>query len=287
MQHDIDLGHVYYSDNMGTDASIVEAARASYKKGTRSTSDDKSLLRYLYRHEHFSPFSMAQLKLHFKLPMFVFNQFVRHDRFHWNVESGRYSEMSDDFWMPSETNVLRGQGSSGNKQVGDGVLSLEKMEEAEYLLATQEMDSRETYKKLLEIGVCREQARTVISMGQYIECYATANLGDWLLLLSKRLPSNAQRENTVYAEAIASIISELFPLSYAAFEDYKLNSISFSREELVAVAPYLLRFLEAFTEAKGQEDLEKKESSLDSLFKDISNKTERKELIQKLNDLTL
>lgn len=228
---DIGKGHIYYSNHMGDDGEIVTAARASYKKGTKTISDDVSLLRTLYRNEHFSPFSMCQLKLHFKLPMFVFNQFVRHDRFHWNVESGRYSEMSDDFWVPDDTEGLRSQGSGLNKQAGTGALSEEAEEEIEAQLISHEQLTRTTYHYLLQLGLCREQARSIISVGQYIECYATGNLGDWLLLLSKRLDKNAQRENTIYAEAIFEIIKDLFPVTAQAFIDYNLESVTFSGPE--------------------------------------------------------
>lgn len=228
----IGKGHVAYSDHMGNDASIAQAARASYKKGTKSVSDDAALIRTLYRNEHFSPFSMCQLKLHMKLPMFVFNQFVRHDRFHFNVESGRYSEMSDDFWVPDDTEGLRGQGNGLNKQAGTGALEESTAQEIEAQLIAHEQLTRTTYHYLLQLGLCREQARSIISVGQYIECFATANLGDWLLLLSKRLDSNAQRENTIYAEAIFSIIKELFPITAQAFIDYNLESVTFTRLEM-------------------------------------------------------
>jgi thymidylate synthase (FAD) len=273
---EIGKGHVAYSDHMGDDSSIAQAARASYKKGTKSVSDDAGLIRTLYRNEHFSPFSMCQLKLHFKLPMFVFNQLVRHDRFHWNVESGRYSEMSDDFWVPDDTEGLRGQGNGLNKQAGTGALEEDTAQEIEAQLIAHEQLTRTTYHYLLQLGLCREQARSIVSVGQYIECYATANLGDWLLMLSKRLDSNAQRENTIYAEAIFSIIKELWPVTAEAFIDYNLESVTFSRLEM--------EMLRAINYSFGADYKPPSREQLQSCFDmvGIASKRERIEFLHKI-----
>ena len=186
-------GFVRLIDYMGSDAAIPQAARVSYGAGTKTVREDSQLIRFLMRNEHFSPFAMCQVKLHLRLPIFVHNQFVRHDRFHWNVMSARYSEMPEESWQPKPVEV-RGQGQ-GNKQVGNGSMSPDAQAKASMDIARSYHQGRRTYEQLLEDGVCREQARTVLPMGQYTEAYVTANLGDWLLFLKARFESSCSIGN--------------------------------------------------------------------------------------------
>lgn len=230
-QQVLDDGHVRLVDFMGDDAAIPQAARVSYGAGTKTLREDAELIRFLMRHEHFSPFAMCQVKLHLRLPIFVHNQFIRHDRFHWNVMSARYSEMPNEKWRPSESAELRGQGQ-GNKQVGNG--DLDPMRQGVLHQGIIEFNdaAQAKYKELLELGLCREQARTVLPMGQYTEAYVTANLGDWLLFLKQRLSPHAQKEIRDFAEVIYSLLSDLFPVTMQAFMDYQLNSVRFSAQEI-------------------------------------------------------
>src|SRR5436853_7712003 len=90
-------GFVRLVDYMGSDQSIVQAARVSYGEGTKSVREDRGLIRYLMRHEHTTPFEMVVLKFHIKAPIFVVRQHVRHRTASLNEESGRYSNMPYDF----------------------------------------------------------------------------------------------------------------------------------------------------------------------------------------------
>jgi thymidylate synthase, flavin-dependent len=110
-------GFVRLVDYMGGDESIVQAARVSYGKGTKSVSEDRTLIRYLMRHQHTTPFEMVEFKFHIKLPIFVARQWIRHRTANVNEYSGRYSIMPEEFYVPEET-VIKYQ-STSNKQGRD------------------------------------------------------------------------------------------------------------------------------------------------------------------------
>src|SRR3954471_13579323 len=107
-------GFVRLVDYMGSDQSIVQAARVSYGEGTKSVREDRGLIRYLLRHDHTTPFEMVVLKFHIKAPIFVVRQWVRHRTASVNEESGRYSIMREEFHEPNPEDV--GFQSKDNKQ---------------------------------------------------------------------------------------------------------------------------------------------------------------------------
>src|SRR5438552_4564046 len=107
-------GFVRLVDYMGSDQSIVQAARVSYGEGTKSVREDRGLIRYLMRHEHTTPCEMVVLKFHIKAPIFVVRQLVRHRTASLNEESGRYSIMREEFHEPDQEDV--GFQSKDNKQ---------------------------------------------------------------------------------------------------------------------------------------------------------------------------
>lgn len=233
----LDSGFVVLVDWMGDDAAIPQAARVSYQKGTKSVRSDEDLIRFLMRHEHYSPFAMCQVKLYLRLPLFVFGQWVRHDRFAFNCMSARYSEMPTEKWEPREQ--MRGQ-SDKNKQKGEPPVTDEVHVQALGIIADANESAEVSYNELLQLGICREQARTVLPAGQYTECFVTANLGDWMLFLKQRLDPHAQREIQVYAEAVLEILTDLFPMSMQAFLDYQVNGVTLSKEEM-EVLRYLIQ----------------------------------------------
>src|SRR6266853_6439375 len=98
----LNAGFVRLIDYMGDDESIVQAARVSYGKGTKTINEDRGLIRYLMRHQHTTPFEMVELKFHVKLPIFVARQWIRHRTANVNEYSGRYSVMKDEFYVPEQ-----------------------------------------------------------------------------------------------------------------------------------------------------------------------------------------
>jgi len=230
----LDKGFVRLVDYMGDDCSIVQAARVSYGKGTKSVSEDNSLIRYLMRNMHTSPFEMVEFKFHVKLPIFVARQWIRHRTANVNEYSGRYSEMPDDFYLP-EIEQIRLQ-STTNKQ-GRSVDSIDREKADEIILKMKNKQSElySEYSDLLHSGLAREIARINLPLSNYTEWYWKIDLHNLFHFLLLRLDHHAQYEIRIYAEAIAHIIKQIVPLAYSAFEDYILSSIRFSNNELQAI----------------------------------------------------
>tara|TARA_R110002110_G_scaffold23170_5_gene88722 strand:+ start:1219 stop:2061 length:843 start_codon:yes stop_codon:yes gene_type:complete len=272
-KHDVlDDGFVRLIDYFGSDEAIAQAARVSYSKGTKTVQDDANLVRYLMRHEHFSPFSMCQVKLHARMPLFINVQWLRHDRFHWNLMSARYSVMPKEKWLGDTEWRMP---SSTNKQAGDALLDTTTQIEADTIQSTAYSLSERYYQELLELNVCREQARSVLAFGQYTEGFVTANLGDWLLFLRQRMDPHAQKEIQVYANVIYDILYELFPVTMQAFIDYQYKSVSFSRLEMNVVRDLLSKNINIFDLTPSERVKLLEEHGLDS-------KRERVEFFKKI-----
>lgn len=227
----LDHGFVRLVDYMGDDSSIVQAARVSYGKGTKTVREDTALIRYLMRHQHTSPFEMVELKFHIRLPIFVARQWIRHRTANVNEYSGRYSEMTDEFYVPELDQIrtqdeVNKQGRSNNPI--DPTIAKSVIESMEQ----HQKQSYNEYLSYLEKGVAREIARINLPLSSYTEWYWKIDLHNLFRFLKLRLDWHAQYEIRVYAKAIADIVKELFPISYQAFSDYVLNSVTFSFAEL-------------------------------------------------------
>ena len=114
----LDHGFVGIVDHMGDDSAIVQSARVSYGKGTKSVRDDRNLIRFLMRHKHTTPFEMCEVKFHAKMPIIVARQWVRHRTASINEYSGRYSEMTDEVYIPELDQIM--PQSNSNKQGREG-----------------------------------------------------------------------------------------------------------------------------------------------------------------------
>ncbi len=232
-----DKGFVRLVDNMGTDSSVVQAARVSYGKGTKKGSSDKSLIRYLMRNRHTSPFEMCVIKLHIKCPIFVERQFVRHRTQSMNQISLRYSESTDDFYVPDK-NVIKSQ-STVNKQGRGEDLSEELKKKIYSEIEYEQIQDFADYELKLGYGLSRELARINLPVSLYTEFYTQMNLHNMFHFLKLRLDKHAQYEIRVYATAIYDILKELYPVCVEAFEDYVLNSKTFSAQELEIIQKYM------------------------------------------------
>jgi thymidylate synthase (FAD) len=239
-------------DHMGDDLSIAQAARASYQGGTTKVNDDYALIRSLMRREHYSPFAMATIKVFISVPIAIGTQWLRHDRFHFNFCSARYSEMIKDKWAPESPSDIRVQ-SKSNKQSSIGSLyELDKdsAKEAFDLFHKANSYIHECYEKLIELGVPREQARFILPNGQYTNAIVTANLGDWMMFLNKRLKPDAQKEIRDCAEMLNAELKNMFPHCMQAFEDYQLHAVKFSQMEMQIVKQAMQQFIEHMREDK-------------------------------------
>jgi thymidylate synthase (FAD) len=228
----LDHGFVGYIDHMGSDQLIEHAARVSYDKVTRKISDTRSLLRYMLRHGHNSPFEQNALVFHIKLPIFVMNQWGRYRTASRNEHSNRYSEASEECFSPQE---WRKQ-STTNKQ-GSSKEILTGLDSDEATMSVNEVYKKaiDTYHQLLKDGVSKELARIVMPMANYTECYWKCDLHNIFHVLEQRLDSHAQKEIRVYAEAMYKLVQPLFPLSCEAFEDYERQAIKLSRMDIAAL----------------------------------------------------
>ena len=214
----LDKGFVRLVDAMGSDLSVVNAARVSFGK-RKDTFDegDKKLIKYLAVHEHTSPFRHACMQFHVKAPIFVFRQWMKHQvGCAWNEVSGRYVEFADDeFFVPASFR----QQAKVNKQGSDGEIGESNRGPAldAYLEACQ--GSVAQYKKMLGLGVCREQARCVLPLGLYSEVYWTTSLQAVAHFIRLRTESHAQWEIQQYAHAVRSLIEGRFSASLDALLD--------------------------------------------------------------------
>lgn len=231
----LDDGCVRVVDYMGSDAAIVQAARVSYGAGTRQVSDDRTLIRYLMRHRHTTPFEMCEIKLHVRAPMDCWRQWIRHRTANVNEYSTRYSEAID-----AASRTRPGQWrrqSDANRQGSAG--SIEPEVGARLSAAEQEFQqrARELYQERLNAGVAREQARKELPLSTYTEAYWKIDLHNLLHFLALRMDDHAQLEIRRYARVIGTeVVARWCPLAWEAFCDYRLRATSLSRIETELVA---------------------------------------------------
>lgn len=224
----LDKGFVGLVSVMGDDSSIVQAARVSYGKGIKTVSEDRALIRYLMRHRHTSPFEMVEFKFHIKLPIFVMRQHIRHRTANVNEYSGRYSEMSNEFYIPD----LFKKQSTTNKQGSEEPLSKKDAIVCNNTLITQYKLCYEAYETFLKYGVSRELSRIVLPVANYTECYWKIDLKNLLHYFSLRKDSHAQYEIRVFADAMYELVKEYVPLTLEAFEEYVFYSYTLSKTEV-------------------------------------------------------
>ena len=201
---------VTYIDHMGSDLSVVNAARVSFDKESSKMEDkDARLIRYLAEHEHNSPFNHTFITVRVKAPVFVARQLVKHKFMPWNEVSRRYVDSEPEFYIPDVWRK-RGhnvkQGSSDEGVDGPWVdASKASMEE-----------TLRMYNDLLSSGVCPEQARMVLPQSMMTEWYWSGTLGAFANMCRLRLDAHTQKETREVAQKISDIITPLFPVSWRA-----------------------------------------------------------------------
>jgi len=216
----LDHGFVRLVESMGSDLSIVRAARVSYDAAWRAGEDqgsDKRLIDYLWRNKHTTPFEAVEFQFEVYAPIFVFRQWHRHRTWSFNELSARYRELPEVFYVPAPSAI--GVQSKGNKQARD----LEKTvgEDAASaiadLLATCER-SFDTYRGLLAKGWPRELARMVLPLNTYSHMFAKIDLLNLLKFLSLRCHPHAQWEIQQYAFALRDLAKTVAPEALNAWE---------------------------------------------------------------------
>jgi thymidylate synthase (FAD) len=227
----LDHGFVRLVDYLGGDARIVQSARVSYGEGTKTLREDKTLIDYLLRNKHTSPFEQVILTFHVKMPIFVARQWIRHRTARLNEISGRYSVMRDEFYTP-QPNEVRFQ-SKRNKQGGSTQDVPAAMREKVIALLQQEQQQLYgDYETMLEDGIARELARINLPLSLYTEMYWQIDLNNLFHFLRLRMDWHAQYEIRVYGDTMAQITKAVAPMAYEAFEEHLLHGRNFSRTEL-------------------------------------------------------
>ena len=223
-------GFIRLVDYMGSDESIVQAARVSYGKGTKQVQEDRGLIRYLMRHQHTTPFEMCELKLHVRVPMDCWRQWIRHRTANVNEYSTRYSVAIDSAqttlaheWRLQST--INKQGSASGLDQSEGMQLTAAERDFQHI-------ARKLYEDRLAAGVAREQARKDLPLSTYTEAYWKVDLHNLFNFLALRMDHHAQYEIRQYAETIGDkIVSRWCPAAWSAFKDYQLEAISLSRIE--------------------------------------------------------
>ena len=227
----LDDGFVRVVDYMGDDAAIVQAARVCYGDGTKAVSDDRGLIRYLLRHRHTTPFEMCELKLHVRVPMDAWRQWIRHRTASVNETSTRYS-IAIDAAQRTAPDAWRLQ-AADNRQGSDGAFDATRGRRALRARKRELQDrARAVYEERLDRGVAREQARKDLPLCTYTEAYWKIDLHNLLHFLSLRMDAHAQQEIRDYATVIGEqIVARWVPLAWEAFQDYRFGAHALSRIE--------------------------------------------------------
>ena len=238
----LDHGFIRVIDYMGDDSSIVQSARVSYGKGTKKISNDKGLIKYLMRHRHSTPFEMCEIKFHIKLPIFIARQWIRHRTANVNEYSARYSILDKEFYIPSAEN-LAAQSAINNQGRGDALTD----DEASNVIQILKKDAEQTYSNYETLlnessegniidesksGIARELARMNLTLNTYTQWYWKIDLNNLLHFLALRADDHAQYEIRVYADAMLDIVKKWVPLTYEAFEDYRIGGTALSAKEV-------------------------------------------------------
>ncbi|MFO1242882.1 MAG: FAD-dependent thymidylate synthase [Rickettsiales bacterium] len=238
----LDHGFVRVIDYMGTDSAIVQAARVSYGKGTKKLREDAGLIRYLLRHRHTTPFEMCEIKFHIKLPIFVARQWIRHRTANVNEYSGRYSIMDKEFYMPQPEHLAAQ--STTNRQGRGDVLEGKEAVRALEILKADAVNAYQHYEELMNCteegvvldekkqGLARELARMNLPVNFYTQWYWKVDLHNLMHFLALRADAHAQYEIRVYADAMVDILKKWLPLTYEAFQDYRMGAAEISAKGL-------------------------------------------------------
>lgn len=220
----LDHGLVRLVDHMGSDLSVVRSARVSYNAEWRTGEDagkDEKLINYLVKNRHTSPLECVQFTFEVKAPIFIFRQWHRHRTWSYNEVSARYSELPEEFYIPTLEHV--GTQSTSNKQMRvleeNAGLSVKDVE----FISDLQRHSQEgfaLYRKNLEAGVPRELARCLLGLNTYSHMFASVDLHNLLHFLKLRLHSHAQYEIRVYAEAMLQLIEPIVPFAVKAWKEH-------------------------------------------------------------------
>jgi thymidylate synthase (FAD) len=215
----LDHGYVRLVDSMGGDLSIVRAARVSYDAAWRAgedTGSDRRLINYLWTNRHTTPFEAVTFTFEVHAPIFVFRQWHRHRTWSFNELSARYRELPEEFYVPAAEQI-KAQ-ATDNKQGRSGELDEKIVAGTRDCLLKLGATAFDAYRTMLEAGVARELARSVLPVSTYSTMFATVDLLNLLKFLTLRCDPHAQYEIRVYADALRELARSVAPIAIEAWE---------------------------------------------------------------------
>ena len=222
------IGRVELVDFMGTDKKIVNSARVSFGQDNDSELDerDKKLINYLIEHKHTSTLEHNVVTFKFVVPLFIRSQHHRHRTWSYNEISRRYTAEKLQFYEPKvfRTQHKSNRQASNENEMIDPAIDIGTSGYAMILPASQLVKNWNEnavllYNRLMDAGVCREQARGVLPQNLYTEYYGTANLNNLLKFIDARTHEGAQWEIQQVAKAVKDIITDLWPITMQAYKE--------------------------------------------------------------------
>ena len=216
--------NVTYIDHMGSDLSVVNAARVSFGKKSEELGfvargdkclrpiihdTDKRLIKYLAKHKHMSPFGHAFASFHVKAPIFVARQLVKHKFLRWNEISRRYVDDEPEFYEPDEW-----RGRADDKKQGSGTA----LTDQDIHIGTTQRIVFMLYESMLSKGVCPEQARMVLPQNTMTEWYWSGSLDAFSDMCKLRCKEDTQLETRIVANTISEEMNYLFPVSWESLQ---------------------------------------------------------------------
>lgn len=233
----LDHGYIQFVDSMGTDESIIEAARQSTSGGFVSwepyeghPKGDLGLLTYLYREGHTSPFEMCELLIEVQAPILVVREWMRHRTLSYNEMSARYVQMPNLHYLPPPERLVK-QGKHNKQGSAEEPLDDYTMEYLRSGFQREQESLYEGYETALSKGLTREVARINTPVSRYTRMRVKGNLRNWLHFLRQRMATNAQQEIRAYAEVIGGMVKDCWPRTWSLFEEWDLYGKKLSRTE--------------------------------------------------------
>lgn len=220
----LDHGFVRLINCMGSDLSVVRAARVSYNADWRAGEDerkDEKLIAYMIKNGHTSPFEAVAFTFEVKAPIFVFRQWHRHRTWSYNELSARYGELDAEYYVPKIEQIGKQSETSKQARTFDQLQSED--EDYKQSLAFYEVNCKQAfiaYQSLLQVGWPREIARGVLPVSTYSRMHATVDLHNLLHFLKLRLHAHAQYEIRVYADAMLRLITPVVPVTIEAWRKH-------------------------------------------------------------------
>lgn len=211
----LDKGFVELVDHLGSDNTVVSAARVSYLGKSKGENKDRELIEYLMVNKHTSPFEQVEFQFMVKCPIFVARQWMRHRTWSYNEVSRRYTSEDIEYYVPDELYYQ----SDSNKQASSAPLSKELSTRLINGIKFQSEGAIRAYELLLNNGVSREHARMVLPLNLYTSFYAKTDLHNLFHFLELRKSIRAQKEIRLYAEAIERLIEPIIPISYGLWKE--------------------------------------------------------------------